>query len=104
MINILHDGAKLAFRATEAVDPDWKKHCTIETCSQWAYWAYYPSVAANSFFIALFGLSTLLFIGQGVLSKKWLGFTIAMASGGVLEVIGYIGRIMAHNDVFSEVR
>ncbi|KAF2681697.1 RTA1-domain-containing protein [Lentithecium fluviatile CBS 122367] len=93
--------AELVSRA--AKDDDWKKYCTIATCAQWSYWAYYPSIAANSFFIVLFGLSTLLFIFQGMkFSRKWMGFGIAMVCGGVLEIIGYIGRIMANKDVFSE--
>jgi hypothetical protein len=96
MLTIRADSVPPALR-----DPDWKKHCTIETCD--SYWAYYPSLAANSFFIAIFGLSTVLYLAQGILSKKWLGFTIAMVSGGVLEIIGYAGRIMANSDVYSEV-
>ena len=59
---------------------------------------------ANALFLAVFALSTLLFIGQGLLSKRFIGFTVAMVSGCALEVIGYVGRVMSHSDPFAEVR
>ena len=32
-----------------------------------------------------------------------MGFSIAMVSGCALEVVGYLGRILANQDMFSEV-
>ena len=85
-------------------DKNFREHCTLETCPlSLSYWAYRPSVAANSLFLAIFGLSTSLFLVQAVLSKRFLGFTIAMVSGCALEVIGYVGRIMSYYNPFSEV-
>ena len=85
-------------------DKNFREHCTLETCPlSLSYWAYRPSLAANSFFLAIFGLSTSLFLVQAVLSKRFLGFTIAMVSGCALEVIGYVGRIMSYYNPFSEV-
>jgi hypothetical protein len=75
-----------------------------ETCPiEYAYWGYRPSFSTNITFTALFGISTIAFLVQGIAGKKWLGFTIAMVSGCALEVIGYVGRILAHKDMFSEV-
>lgn len=83
---------------------DFRDHCTLQTCSlKLSYWGYLPSLAANSVFLALFSLSTLLFLFQAILSKRFLGFTIAMVSGCALEVVGYIGRIMSHHNPFDEV-
>lgn len=45
-------------------------------------------------------MSTLAFLAQGIVGKRWLGFTIAMVMGCVLEVIGYVGRVLAYNDLF----
>jgi hypothetical protein len=75
------------------------EHCPIE----WSYWGYRPSLSTNLAFAVVFGISTIAFLVQGIASKRWLGFTIAMASGCALEVVGYIGRVLAYNDVFSEV-
>jgi hypothetical protein len=75
-----------------------------ETCpAEYAYWGYRPSFATNVAFTALFGLSTIAYLVQGIAGKRWLGLTIAMASGCALEVVGYIGRVLAHRDMFAEV-
>jgi hypothetical protein len=52
----------------------------------------------------LFAISMAAYIAQGILGKRWLGFTIAMVCGCALEVIGYIGRVLAYNDLFNEVK
>ncbi|KAH7378265.1 RTA1 like protein-domain-containing protein [Pyrenochaeta sp. MPI-SDFR-AT-0127] len=71
-------------------DPNWRDTCTYETCKlEWSYWGYRPSYTANIAF-------------TGIVGKRWLGFTIAMVSGCALEVIGYVGRVLAYNDLFHE--
>lgn len=74
-------------------------YCPIED----SYWSYRPSFSTNATFTALFGLSMLLFLVQGIVGKRWMGFSIAMVSGCALEVVGYLGRILANQDMFSEV-
>ena len=78
-------------------------HPSILCPMGYAYWRYQPSFSINLAFTVLFGLSMVAFLVQGIAGKRWLGFTIAMASGCALEVIGYVGRLMAHDDMFSEV-
>jgi hypothetical protein len=71
---------------------------------KYSFWNYRPFKIVNLAFAILFGISALTYVFQGIFSKtKWLGFTVAMVSGCVLEVIGYIGRVMANDDIFSEV-
>jgi hypothetical protein len=84
----------------------WVGTCTYETCGlNGSYWNYRPNKAINLAFAIVFGLSALVFLTQGFASKKtWLGFSIAMVCGCVLEAIGYIGRLLARDDVFSQVR
>ncbi|PVH93359.1 RTA1-domain-containing protein [Periconia macrospinosa] len=86
---------KANFRAQCTLD---KPGCTLDL----SYWSYLPSLPANALFTAIFGLSTLLFIVQGTVSRKFIGFTIAMVCGCALEVLGYIGRILSHNNPFRE--
>lgn len=82
-----------------------RDQCTLDTCPlSLSFWAYRPSLAANSTFLALFALSLGVFICQGVLSRRFLGFTIAMVSGCILEVLGYVGRIMSYYNPFHEAR
>lgn len=63
-----------------------------------------PSLPANATFLALFSLSLCSFLAQVHLSKRFIGFTIAMASGCILEVLGYISRIMSYHNPFNEVQ
>lgn len=82
---------------------DYREHCTLDTCPlDLSYWAYLPSLAANSTFLAIFAVSLVLFLFQGILSRRFLGFTIAMVSGNILEVLGYAGRVMSYYNPFKE--
>ncbi|KAK8230495.1 sphingoid long-chain base transporter RSB1 [Phyllosticta capitalensis] len=82
---------------------DYRDNCTLSTCPlSDSFWAYRPSLPANSFFLALFACSTIVFLCQGIFSRRFLGFTIAMVSGDLLEVLGYVGRIMSYYNPFSE--
>ena len=91
-------------RDTEAV-VDYTAACTLQTCPLAdSYYDYLPNLGTNGAFLALFSLSLCGFILQVALSRRFLGFTIAMVSGCILEVLGYIGRIMSHHNPFNEVR
>jgi hypothetical protein len=71
---------------------------TYEPSYYTVYFPYNPYKSVNTAFAILFGIAALLFLVQGIASgKKWLGFTIAMVCGCIVEVIGYVGRIRAHN-------
>lgn len=68
---------------------DWRDKCNYGTCPlDWSYWGYRPSYSANLTFTVLFGISMIAYLAQGIVGKRWLGFTIAMVSGCALEVIG----------------
>jgi hypothetical protein len=91
---------------TSSVDDtrDYLTKCTFEICGLGsAYFEYRPNRAANLTFAVLFGISMLAFLAQGIYSKKWLGFTIAMVTGCVLEVMGYAGRFVAYEELYTEV-
>jgi len=68
--------------------------CTLSTCPlECAQVTYIPSLAGNALYVAIFVLLLIAQIVLGVKYKTW-GFLVGMTSGLVLEVIGYIGRIM----------
>lgn len=72
---------------------------TVEECMfNNSPWEYRPSLALNSLLVGIFGASLAAHFIQGICWKTW-GFFIAMVLGNVCEVIGYIGRIMAYNDI-----
>ncbi|KAI9812307.1 MAG: hypothetical protein M1827_004756 [Pycnora praestabilis] len=93
----------LVSRADNNSNDNSKDLCTLETCPiQDSYFNYLPSLAANSVFLALFSLSLICFLFQGFLSKRFVGFTIAVCCGCALEVLGYVGRLMSHHDPFNQ--
>lgn len=84
---------------------EYRAACTLKTCPiKSSYFAYRPSLPANAIFLALFSLSLCGFILQAALSRRFIGFTVAMVSGCALEVLGYIGRIMSWYNPFNQVR
>ena len=101
----------MAFNYTECIRGNFtarrscRDQCTLDTCPlNLSFWDYRPSIPANALFLALFALSTILFLVQGAWSRRFLGFTVAMLSGCILEVLGYAGRLWAYSQPFVEVR
>ena len=95
---------RAASRANQTAVRNYRDHCTLDTCPITdGYFYYRPSLAANAVLLALFSLSLLGFLLQVGLSRRFIGFTIAMVSGCILEVIGYAGRIGGWKNPFSQV-
>lgn len=61
---------------------------------------YRPSLAANTTFIAVFGLALIIHLAQGIRYKTW-AFLFAMFWGCASEVIGYGGRVLMWGNPFS---
>ena len=76
-------------------------NCTLATCSiKQSIFEYIPSLAANSVFIALFGIAFAAHLYQGLRWKTW-AFTACMLCGCAAEMAGYGGRLIMHHDPFS---
>jgi hypothetical protein len=58
-------------------------------------YGYRPSLAWNALFLAVFALSSVIHVIQGVHYKTW-SFMVAMAIGGVCEAVGGGGRLMMY--------
>lgn len=75
--------------------------CTWETCTiEQTVFQYQPSLPANVFFIAIFGVSLLVHLYQGFRWRQWT-FASLFALGCASEMIGYGGRIIMHNNPWS---
>ncbi|KAF1829406.1 RTA1-domain-containing protein [Decorospora gaudefroyi] len=72
--------------------------CTVER----TLYGYYPSLGANAFFAAFFGICLLVQLVQGVRFKTWT-FMIALVLGCLGEVIGYIGRLMMNHNPYDGI-
>ena len=78
------------------------ENCTYETCSVEDYGQirYIPSLAGNAFYVALFALFLIVQLFLGVRYRTW-GFLVGMFGGLALEIVGYLGRILLHFNVFD---
>lgn len=75
--------------------------CTMQTCPlDMAYIEYQPSVPGNAILLGVFGVMVIGQLGLGFIFRTW-SFMLAMVAGLILEVLGYLGRIMLHNNPFS---
>lgn len=76
-------------------------NCTVTTCPlSCAQVDYQPTRAGNTMYAAAFGLLLVAQLGLGIKYKTW-GFMVGMICGLVLEVVGYAGRIMLHDNPFN---
>jgi hypothetical protein len=72
-------------------------YCPVEV----SIYGYYPNLAANAFFLGFFGLFALINLGLGVRYKTW-SYMVALTLGCVCAAIGYVGRIMMHDNPFND--
>ncbi|CAG9992766.1 unnamed protein product [Clonostachys byssicola] len=76
-------------------------NCTLELCPiEWSILKYQPSQAASGVFIGIFGLTLLLHAVQGIWRRTW-GFMVCMVCGCILEIAGYVGRLLIHDNPFD---
>jgi hypothetical protein len=75
--------------------------CTITTCPlECGNVHFLPTVPGNAIYAAIFGILLVAQLGLGIRYKTW-GFMVGMLAGLALELVGYAGRIMIHNDPFD---
>ena len=63
-------------------------------------YGYYPNLGANAFFCALFGICCIANVILGIKYRTWT-YMIAVGVGCFGECVGYVGRIMLHNNPFD---
>ena len=64
-------------------------------------YGYYPSLGANAFFCAVFGICCIASLILGIRYRLWT-YTIALGVGCFAEALGYVGRILLHNNPFDD--
>ncbi|KAF5670553.1 phospholipid-translocating ATPase [Fusarium heterosporum] len=76
-------------------------NCTLDTCPiEASILRYQPNIPANAVFIGVFGLSIVIHAFQGIKMRTW-GFMASMMAGCILEIIGYVGRFIIHDNPFD---
>ncbi|KAK8062135.1 Sphingoid long-chain base transporter RSB1 [Apiospora hydei] len=75
--------------------------CTPQTCCLSQGWMdYIPTLAGNVLYAVIFGLLILPNVFFTVRARTW-SFGVWMTLGLIGEIVGYIGRIMLNNNIFS---
>ena len=78
-----------------------RANCTLDLCPlEWSVFRYLPSISANATFMAIFCLLLIAHLAQGVHYKAW-AYMGCVAVGCGLELAGYAGRIMLHDNPFD---
>jgi hypothetical protein len=76
--------------------------CSLALCDlTLAHVGYLPSLPGNALFAALFVICFFAQFILGIKYRTW-GFMAAAILGMLIEVIGYVGRIMMHSNPFSK--
>lgn len=76
-------------------------NCTLELCPvEWSVYQYRPNLGASVAFLVLFAIAMLVHIYLGIRWKSWF-FMSFMLAGCLLEIIGYVGRIILRENPFS---
>lgn len=76
-------------------------NCTLDLCPiEYSVYKYRPSVPANATFVALFGVSIFVHVILGIRWRQW-NFMALMVLGSLVEIGGYAGRLILHNNPFS---
>ncbi|KAI1343193.1 RTA1 like protein-domain-containing protein [Xylariaceae sp. FL0016] len=87
--------------STNTTEPDFDD-CTIDTCTiTRSFYRYRIWLVPNIIFCGIFGLSLLLFLATRLVTRRAGVFTIAMGLGLVVEITGYVGRVLSYNDQWS---
>jgi RTA1 like protein len=63
-------------------------------------YGYYPNLGGNIFFAVFFGIIGVCQIGLGIYFRTWT-FMIALSIGVLMEMAGYVGRILMHSNPWS---
>lgn len=75
--------------------------CSLTLCDlTLAHFTYIPSLGGNAFFAASFAVFILLNLLFGTRHKTW-GYMVSITLGLIGEVVGYIGRILLHQNPFD---
>jgi hypothetical protein len=81
--------------------PLWCAEVSEECPVEGTLYGYYPNLGANAFFAAIFGVCLLVQLVLGIKYRTWT-YMVALGFGCLGEVIGYVGRLMMHNNPYAE--
>lgn len=76
-------------------------NCTLDLCPvEYSVYGYLPNLGANISFAILFGIASVVHAWMGIWGHHWFFMTCSLV-GCVSAVVGYIARVLMHNDPFN---
>ncbi|KAH7130053.1 RTA1 like protein-domain-containing protein [Dendryphion nanum] len=72
---------------------------SLDDPNAWVPYRYHPSRTAAIIFVVAFALTTLIHSAQVVRRKTW--YFIPLVVGGLFETVGFVGRILSTNDLWT---
>lgn len=67
-----------------------------------SYYGYRLSLPANATFLGLFGIFLIAYLVIFAVTRRGLGFTVALTLGVICEILGYAGRVMSWQNQWNE--
>ncbi|KAI8626537.1 RTA1-domain-containing protein [Xylariaceae sp. FL1651] len=78
--------------------------CTVGTCdASDSFYGYRPNLGIDVFFTIVYGAIVAHCLFVIIKKRKWLGYTIAILFGSLLELAGYASRILGYTDPFIRI-
>lgn len=75
--------------------------CTLDICPlDYAFINHLPNLGGTILYIAMFSVLLICHIGLGVFYRTYY-FSVTMVCGLILEVLGYVGRLMMRSNPFN---
>ncbi|KAI1172006.1 RTA1-domain-containing protein [Nemania sp. FL0916] len=82
---------------------DFPKDCTLDTCPlSKSYYGYRPNLGIDIFFTIVYVAIIIRCIFVIITKRKWLGYTIAVLVGSILELTGFVSRIYGYVNPFVQ--
>jgi hypothetical protein len=80
------------------------KDCTLDTCkASDSFYGYRPNLGINVFFAIVYIAVIVHCLFVIIKKRAWLGYTIAVLVGALLELVGYVSRVLGYADPFVRI-
>lgn len=83
---------------------NFREDCTLDICSlSESYYGYRPNLGIDVFLAIVYVaiISHCLFVI--IKKRQWLGYTIAVLIGALLELVGFVARIYGYSKPFLRI-
>ncbi|KAI0376801.1 RTA1 like protein [Hypomontagnella monticulosa] len=78
------------------------EQCTLDSCPEsFAVYGYRPNLGINVFFAVVFSFIAIWTTAIAIWKRRWISYSVVIAVGAILELVGYISRDLGWADPFD---